>query len=152
MPRALQLSSFLLLSVLLVAQAPTPAPLTNADVSTMLGSGISPEIVAAKIRSSSSEFDTSPATLESLKKSNVPDSVVIAMIESSKPQPKEIVAAPPALSPEVLEDRRHKAEICPSCKSIIISYVDPSGSIRHDWLSKDQLKFMEQNRKNIESG
>ena len=42
-------------------------PLTNAAVLTMLKDGLSPEIVVAKIQSSTCDFDTSPTSLKNLK-------------------------------------------------------------------------------------
>lgn len=56
--------------------------LTNKDVTDLLKSSISPEIVIAKIRSSPCHFDTSPAALKELKTASVPDAVVLAMVEA----------------------------------------------------------------------
>jgi Bacterial SH3 domain len=57
-------------------------PLTNGDVLDMLKAGLSQEIVIAKIRGSSCEFDTSPGTLKALKAANIPDAVILAMVEA----------------------------------------------------------------------
>jgi hypothetical protein len=43
------------------------------------------EIVIAKIKASQCQFDTSPDTLKQLKEAEVPDSVILAMIEKVKP-------------------------------------------------------------------
>lgn len=65
-----------------VQPSPTAvAPLTNADVLKLLGAGIAPEVVVAKIRSSAASFDTSPEALRGLKEAGVPDAVVLAMVE-----------------------------------------------------------------------
>ncbi len=63
------------------------AVITNQDVTGMLKAGISPEIVAAKIRNSKGQCDTSPAALGELKSAGVPDNVILAMVESMPPPP-----------------------------------------------------------------
>jgi hypothetical protein len=63
------------------------AVITNQDVTGMLKAGISPEIVAAKIRNSKCQCDTSPAALGELKSAGVPDNVILAMVESMPPPP-----------------------------------------------------------------
>src|SRR6266478_5815380 len=55
--------------------------LTNKDVLEMLKAGLNQEIVIAKIKSSSCAFDTSPEALKSLKASNVPDAVILEMVQ-----------------------------------------------------------------------
>ncbi|HKQ99548.1 MAG TPA: hypothetical protein VJT09_02675 [Pyrinomonadaceae bacterium] len=59
------------------------AVLTNNDVLEMLKSGLSTELVVAKITSSPSKFDTSPAALQELKTANVPEAVMLAMVQAS---------------------------------------------------------------------
>jgi len=54
--------------------------MTNAAVIEMVKTGLSQEIVIAKIRSSSVSFDTSTQALKVLSESGVPESVVVAMI------------------------------------------------------------------------
>jgi len=63
------------------------AVITNGDVTGMLKAGISPDIVAAKIRNSKCQCDTSPAALGELKSAGVPDNVILAMVESMPPPP-----------------------------------------------------------------
>jgi hypothetical protein len=67
--------------------SPNQAVITNQDVTGMLKAGISPEIVAAKIRNSKCQCDTSPAALGELKSTGVPDNVILAMVESVPPPP-----------------------------------------------------------------
>jgi hypothetical protein len=72
----------------------TEQAITNKDVTELLKSGLSAEIVVAKIRSSKTNFDTSPAALQELKTVGVPESVVLAMIQAGTPtteQPKATV-------------------------------------------------------------
>jgi hypothetical protein len=63
-------------------QADAQKVLVNQDVMDMLKSGLPPEIVAAKIKASHCNFDTSVETLKALKDKGVPDSVVLAMVEA----------------------------------------------------------------------
>jgi hypothetical protein len=67
---------------------PTPgSTLTNQDVLDMLKAGLTPEIVVAKIKASTCNFDTSAATLEALKKADVPDGVIVAMVQAPTTMP-----------------------------------------------------------------
>jgi hypothetical protein len=51
----------------------------------MLRAGLSPEVVAAKIKNSKCQCDTSPAALAELKAAAVPDTVILAMVQSIAP-------------------------------------------------------------------
>lgn len=77
------------------AQLAAPSVLTNKDVLEMLKVGLPAEVVVAKIRSSTCNFDTSPATLAKLKADGAPDSVILAMVQvSAAPQePRSVEAA-----------------------------------------------------------
>jgi len=72
--------------------------MTNDDVVALVGAGLSPDIVIAKIRAANGadglNFDTSVDGLKSLKNSNVPDSVIAAMINPT-PAPTVIAASAP---------------------------------------------------------
>lgn len=63
--------------------SPKTPPLTNKDITTMASAGLPPGVIVAKIKSSDTDFDTSPASLAELKKAGVPDDVILAMVESS---------------------------------------------------------------------
>jgi len=71
----------LVLSLSLSLAAYAQQPLTNADIINLVKSGLSAEIVAAKIKQSGGEFDTSPAKLKELKAAGVTEPVILAMIE-----------------------------------------------------------------------
>lgn len=71
--------------------------LTIQDVMTMTKAGLPAEVVVAKIKVSSTKFDTSPSALAELKKDGVPDSVILAMVEGSD---KPINAAKPSATSE----------------------------------------------------
>ncbi len=55
--------------------------LTNQDVLEMLRAGLATEIVVAKVRTTPSKFDTTPAALAELKSAKVPDAVILAMVQ-----------------------------------------------------------------------
>ncbi len=75
--------------------------LTNTDVLEMLKSGLSSEIVVAKIKTSPSKFDTSPAALQELKTANVPEAVMLAMVQAADTKPDNSSA--PATNAEAVE-------------------------------------------------
>jgi hypothetical protein len=83
------------------AQQPTPAQqptatgeLTNKDVLEMLRSGLSSEIVVAKIKGAPAKYDTSPSALAELKSLNVPEPVIMAMVERSSVVPTTYAGPP----------------------------------------------------------
>ena len=51
----------------------------------MLRAGLSADIVAAKVKNSKCQCDTSPAALAELKAAAVPDNVILAMVQSTAP-------------------------------------------------------------------
>ncbi len=63
-------------------QEAAAAKISNKDVTDMLKAGLTPEIVVAKIKSSSTSFDTSAAALKELKEAGVPDEVILAMVQA----------------------------------------------------------------------
>jgi hypothetical protein len=64
-------------------RGPTPgSTLTNQDVLEMLKSGLTVEIVIAKIKASTCNFDTSANALEALKNAGVPDGLIVAMVQA----------------------------------------------------------------------
>jgi hypothetical protein len=66
------------------SQSVSPA-LTNKDVLDMIKAGVTADVIVAKIKSSETNFDTSPAALAELKAANVPDSVMLAMVKGPAP-------------------------------------------------------------------
>jgi hypothetical protein len=74
-------------------QSAAPA-LTNKDVLDMIRSGLTADVIVAKIKSSETNFDTSPSALAELKAANVPDNVMLAMVKG--PSPAAATEAPPA--------------------------------------------------------
>jgi hypothetical protein len=65
------------------AQSSLPAQITNKEVFEMVKAGLAPDIIVAKIKSSPSKFDTTPGTLADLKTAGIPDSVIMAMVQST---------------------------------------------------------------------
>ena len=49
----------------------------------MVKAGLAPEILAAKVRNSDCQCDTSPAALAELKTSGVPDNVILAIVQKT---------------------------------------------------------------------
>jgi hypothetical protein len=81
--------------------------LSNTDISEMSSAGLPAEVLVAKIKSSACAFDTAPTSLKNLKASDVPDKVILAMIEAPMGTPRTTapVAAPtttdsPSLAPQ----------------------------------------------------
>jgi hypothetical protein len=72
------------------------APLHNKDVVEMVKTGLSTDIIVAKIKNSVSEFDTSPAALQELKAAGVPEPVILAMVQA----PSGTLAAKTAVANE----------------------------------------------------
>ena len=64
------------------AQSADQKALNNRDVIDLVKAGLSSEVILAKIKSSSSNFDTSPAALKELKSANVPDTVILAIVQA----------------------------------------------------------------------
>ena len=74
------------------AKAQTPA-LTNKDVLDMMKAGLTADVIVAKIKSSETNFDTTPNSLAELKAANVPDNVMLAMVKG--PSPASATTGPP---------------------------------------------------------
>ena len=82
--------------------------LTNQDVMAMVSSGISEDVILAKIRAASAggsgatNFDTSVEGLRALKAANVPDSIVKAMIDPTPATPTVVsLAGPTTVGPNL---------------------------------------------------
>jgi hypothetical protein len=73
--------------------------LTNQDVLDMLKMGLTQEIILAKIKSSSSKFDTTPKALQDLKAANVTDAIILAMVQTGTPAPTAASIVPTAIVP-----------------------------------------------------
>jgi len=88
MKKLLSLTLMLTISMSVVAlpifQDPKPeavsTSLTNKDVLDMVKAGLTSDVILAKIHSSATSFDTSPTALADLKAANVPDAVILAMV------------------------------------------------------------------------
>jgi hypothetical protein len=66
--------------------ATNPRPMTNRDVIDLVTEGFSSDVIIAKIASSSScEFDTTVEALKSLKRANVPQVVILAVVKAHAP-------------------------------------------------------------------
>lgn len=82
-------------------QTDAGSALTNDIVLKMLKDGIASEIIVAKIKTSTCNFDTSPGSIQSLKQGGVPDAVILAMVEA--PIGPRQATAPANTSAETIE-------------------------------------------------
>jgi uncharacterized membrane protein YgcG len=73
--------------------APKLGILNNKDISEMAGIGLPAEVLIAKIKSSTCDFDTAPPTLKYLKTAGIPDTVILAMIEAPHGEPRALNSA-----------------------------------------------------------
>ena len=82
-------------------QAPAAsAKMTNDDVIKMVAAGLSDQVIATSIRQATNkEFDVTPTGLVALKKANVPDAVMVAMLEKG-PAPQAPATAEPKSAPK----------------------------------------------------
>ncbi|MGQ0763199.1 MAG: S1C family serine protease [Acidobacteriota bacterium] len=80
-----------------IAQQPNQqaVALTNADVVNLVKAGISAEVITAKIQASSTAFDTSPSALQELKAANIPDSVLLVMLNPKESSPNNSASSTP---------------------------------------------------------
>jgi hypothetical protein len=73
-------------------------PLNNKNIISMQAMRLSPEVIIAKIQSSSTSFDTSASGLQKLKYAGVPDKVIVAMLQPPATPVAPVEAAkPPAV-------------------------------------------------------
>lgn len=129
-----------------VCFAQVPSVLTNADVVQMVATGLSPDIIKAKIENSRCQFDTSAKALTDLKTAGIPDSLILAMV-SAPTQPQ----APP-MSPEaqarqsvIAQEKLDAQARCPGCLGLMISNFDPASRTTTDnWLTRNQLEYMKE--------
>jgi hypothetical protein len=56
--------------------------LTNQEIIQMVNLGLSTEIIKAKLATSTCQFDTSVPAIQALKKANVPDIIIVIMMQS----------------------------------------------------------------------
>jgi hypothetical protein len=72
-------------------------PLTNKNIVSMQSMRLGPDVILAKIKSSPTNFDTTPSGLQKLKFAGVPDKIIVAMVQAHD-QPA--AAAPAAAATE----------------------------------------------------
>jgi len=91
----------LLLAVVLIA-SPAIAqkkPMTNADVVKLTAAGMSEDVIIKSINTNEANFDTSTDGMIALKKANVSQKVIDAMLSKGAPAPPAPAAAAPAAAP-----------------------------------------------------
>jgi hypothetical protein len=72
----------------------------------LVKAGLSSEVILAKIKSSNTNFDTSPAALKELKSANVPDTVILAIVQATgsvSNSPEDVSGSPRPTVDQVLD-------------------------------------------------
>ncbi len=64
----------------------------NQEILDLLKAGMSPAVIVAKVKSSESNFDTSPTALNALKVAGAADDIILAVIEVSAPKKYEVAS------------------------------------------------------------
>ena len=86
-------STLVITIMMFAAQGQSEKILTNDDVLELLDAGLSAELIVTMIETSRSEFDTDLTTILELKKAEVPDTVLQAMVKSAAaPKPYDPTA------------------------------------------------------------
>lgn len=91
------------------------AVLINADIVEMVKAGLSEGIIAAKINSSRSNFDTSSGALIKLKEGNVPENIILAMV-NAKPRNDRAGVSESSITRFSLKDAIGKRKVFISCE------------------------------------
>jgi len=78
-------------------QETTTTKLTNKDVADLYKAGLTPQVIVAKIKSSPTDFDTSPTALQEMKTAGISDEVILAMVQASTGSIAPMTATPGAL-------------------------------------------------------
>ncbi len=110
------------------------ASLTNKDVLAMQNSGLGPEIIVAKIKSSICDFDTSPAALEQLRDAKLPDEIILAMVQapvSNSSQPTNEQPQPTGAKNAMQQPRSYLGLLivnsAPPAHGLLVKSVAPNG-------------------------
>ncbi len=85
-------STLLITIMMLAAQGQSEKILTNDDVLELLDAGLSAELIVTIIETSRSEYDTDLTTILELKKAEVPDTVLQAMVKAAAAKPYDPTA------------------------------------------------------------
>ncbi len=89
--------SILLITIMmLAAQGQSEKILTNEDVLELIEAGLSSDLIVTIIETSRSEFDTDLTTILELKKAEVPDTILQAMVKAAAaPKPYDPTSGQP---------------------------------------------------------
>ena len=86
-------STLLITIMMFAAQGKSEKILTNEDVLELIEAGLSSDLIVTIIETSRSEFDTDLTTILELKKAEVPDTVLQAMVKAAAaPKPYDPTA------------------------------------------------------------
>ena len=113
-----------------ISKQNTSQTLSNKDVVDLVKLGLAPDIITAKIKNSACAFDTSIPALQELKAVNVPDAVILAMVESPSGNTKNAIAPVNGSS-----DEYGKPE---ELKGITVIFVDTGSDLKaHEKIVKE---------------
>lgn len=104
------------------------APLTNADIVTMVRAKLPAALIIEKINTSSCTFDTFPSVLAELKYKGVPDEVLMAMVKAPHGAPRKPTVREPGAQggrPAGDDARRFEAD---DASSVLAEVSIPEGT------------------------
>ena len=112
-------------------ETPTPPPISllrNRDVLRMLGDGVKPGVIIAKILTSNCNFDVFPPVLRDLKRRGVPDTILLAMktAPNGPPSLAEVdTKAPPTAAVRIPEGTTVEVETAHAVSSAKLHVGNP---------------------------
>jgi hypothetical protein len=105
------------------------AVLTNQDVLSMTKAKLAPEIIIAKIQTSTCNFDTSPGELQRLKSEGVPDELIVAMINAPKAEKSSGGAATETNQPAPVKIPAGTLVEIEAVRTVVSSDIDAGSAI-----------------------
>jgi hypothetical protein len=111
-------------------------PLSNDDVLNMHKAGLPAEVLVAKIKSTTCDFDTSPAALAALKSAGIADNIILSMVEAPVPHSSaaasttpEAPAAVPPIAATNLNPENRIQKIGTGSTCVILKRMGPADQI-----------------------
>ncbi len=111
-------------------------PLSNDDILNMHKAGLPAEVLVAKIKSTTCDFDTSPAALAALKSAGIADNIILSMVEAPVPHSSaaasttsEAPAAVPPMAAANLNPENRIQKIGTGLTCVILKRMGPADQI-----------------------
>jgi len=105
------------------------AVLTNQDVLSMTKAKLAPEIIIAKIQTSTCNFVTSPSELQRLKGQGVPDEIIVAMINVPRAEKSSGGAATETNQPAPIKIPAGTLVEIEAVRTVVSSDIDAGSAI-----------------------